>query len=117
MNSRAASAATRGPAMKHFLQSCVIAIAVAAMSACGGGDSRSSNQNNGNGGGDGGPTGPPLPASNTPFWTQWGANPQHSGAVAVAGQGAVRQLADIVYDPFVPAEQRESGGGLIAHYP
>src|SRR3954463_13093246 len=102
--------------MKRFLQSCVIAIAVAAMSACGGGSS-DSNQNTGNNGsGDGAPSGPPLPASNTPFWTQWGANPQHSGAVGIAGQGAVHQLADIVYDPFVPAEQRESGEDLLAHY-
>src|SRR3954453_19271517 len=104
--------------MHRFLQLCVIAILLAAMGACGGGHSSQSNGNN-NGGGDdggGGSTGPPLPASNTPFWTQWGANPQHSGAVAIAGQGAIHQLADIVYDQFVPAEQRESGGELLAHY-
>ena len=104
--------------MKHFLQICLIVILIAFLNACGGGSS-DSNQSNGNnnGGGDGGPSGPPLPASNAPFWTQWGANPQHSGAVPVAGQGAIHQLADIVYDPFVLAERRESGGGLIAHYP
>src|SRR4051794_5333998 len=87
------------PAMKRFLQSCVIVFAVAAMSACGGGSSRDSNQSNGNsGGGDTGSGGAPLPSSNAPFWTQWGANPQHSGAVAVAGQGAGYQTADSFYD-------------------
>jgi len=105
--------------MRRFLQSCLVVIAVAAMSACGGGGSHSRDQNNGNSGGssgDGTPTGNPLPASNAPFWTQWGANPQHSGAVAIAGQGTAHQLADIVYDRFVPAEQRESGEDLLAHY-
>lgn len=99
--------------MKRSLQICLIAIGVVAMNACGGGSS-DSNQSGGNSGG--GPSAPPLPASNAPFWTQWGANPQHSGAVPVAGQSAARQLADIVYDPFVPNEQRESGGNLLAHY-
>src|SRR5437868_1972789 len=106
--------------MRRFLQVILVFAAIAFMSACGGGSSRRSDQQNGNtggsGSGDSGGSGPPLPASNSPFWTQWGANPQHSGAVAVAGQGAVHQLADIVYDPFVSAEQRESGGDLLAHY-
>lgn len=56
------------------------------------------------------------PATNTPLWQQWGANAQHSGQVAVAGQSAAHQLADIVYDPFVTAEQTESAGELLAHY-
>jgi len=102
--------------MKRFLQSCVIVLAVAAMTACGGGGSDSDQSNGNKGSGDTGSSGPPLPASNAPFWTQWGANPHHSGAVAVAGQGAVHQLADIVYDQFVAAEQRESGEDLLAHY-
>src|SRR4051812_36082429 len=102
--------------MKRFLRSCVIVFAVAAMNACGGGSSDSNQSNGNNGGGDAGSGGSPLPASNAPFWTQWGANPQHSGAVAMAGQGAVHQLADIVYDQFVAAEQRESGEDLLAHY-
>src|SRR3954470_7832109 len=102
--------------MKRFLRSCVIVFAVAAMNACGGGSSDSNQSNGNNGSGDTGSGGAPLPASNAPFWTQWGANPQHSGAVAVAGQGAVHQLADIVYDQFVAAEQRESGEDLLAHY-
>src|SRR5437868_5901217 len=98
----------------RILHAAIVLIMVGAMGACGG-DHHS--QQTSNGGGDIGPSGPPLPASNSPFWTQWGANPQHSGAVAVAGQNANQQLADIVYDPFVSAEQRESGGDLLAHYP
>jgi hypothetical protein len=82
------------------------------LAACGGGN------NSNNSGGNGGGTGTPPPAaSNTPFWAQWGANPQHSGLVSVAGQSATHQLADIVYDPFVTQEQAESGGSLITHYP
>jgi hypothetical protein len=56
------------------------------------------------------------PASNTPFWGQWGANAQHSGLVNVAGQSVAHQLADIIYDPFVAQEQAESHGDLLAHY-
>jgi hypothetical protein len=37
--------------------------------------------------------------------------------VNAAGQSAAHQLADIVYDPFVPQAQTESGGDLLAHYP
>jgi hypothetical protein len=55
------------------------------------------------------------PASNTPFWGQWGANPQHAGMVTAVGQNLGHQLADIVYDPFVLQEQAE-GGGLLVHY-
>ena len=49
-------------------------------------------------------------------WPQWAQNAQHSGVVSVAGQNAAQQYADIVYDPFVPAEQAESGGDLVVHY-
>jgi hypothetical protein len=59
---------------------------------------------------------PPPPASNNPFWAQWGSTAQHSGTVGVAAQGLNNKLADIVYDPFVPQEQNESNGGLLAHY-
>jgi hypothetical protein len=59
--------------------------------------------------------GGPLP-SNAPFWAQWGANPQHAGMVNVAGQNLGHQLADIVYDPFVPQEQAEQTGDLVVHY-
>jgi hypothetical protein len=88
--------------------------AVLCLAACGGGGSDN------NGGGTPPPPPPPAtppPAASTaPFWTQWGANPQHSGAVGVAGQNAARQLADITYDPFVPSAQTESGGALLTHY-
>ena len=53
---------------------------------------------------------------NAAFWGQWGANPQHSGMVNVAAQSTAHQLANIVYDPFVPQEQAESRGDLLAHY-
>ena len=61
-----------------------------------------------------------VPA-NIPFWAQWGSNPQHSGAVAVAAQNLTQQLADIVYDPFVKQEQAENTGAggdgdLTVHY-
>ena len=49
-------------------------------------------------------------------WPQWGQNPQHSGSVSVPGQFPNRILADIVFDPFVAAEQADSGGDLLAHY-
>jgi hypothetical protein len=57
------------------------------------------------------------PASNHPFWPQWGLNPQHTGMVMVAGQPLDHQLAAVVYDPFVAEEQAESSGSLLAHYP
>lgn len=64
---------------------------------------------------------PPPPPSNTPFWAQWGANPQHAGMVSVAGQSVAHQLVDVVYDPFVPQEQAESlpvfgAADLVAHF-
>jgi hypothetical protein len=57
-----------------------------------------------------------LPASNTPFWAQWGSTPQHTGTTPVAAQQLNKKLADIVYDPFVTQEQAESSGDLVAHY-
>lgn len=57
----------------------------------------------------------PSPA-NAPFWSQWGANPQHAGMVGAVGQNAATQLADIVYDPFVSQEQSASNGELTVHY-
>ncbi len=65
--------------------------------------------------GSGGTGENPAP-SNTPFWAQWGANPQHAGMVSVAGQNLTTQLANIVYDPFVTEEQADSGGELLVHY-
>jgi len=49
----------------------------------------------------------PVPAS-TPFWGQWGANPQHNGMVNVAGQSVTNKLADVVYDPFINQEKAEN---------
>jgi hypothetical protein len=61
------------------------------------------------------------PPSNAPFWAQWGANPQHAGMVAVAGQNAVNKLADIIYEPFVNQEKAENAAvfgeaELTEHY-
>lgn len=49
-------------------------------------------------------------------WLQWAQNPQHTGFVLVEGQAPQRQLADIVYDPFVAQEQTEANGELLVHY-
>lgn len=59
--------------------------------------------------------------SNAPFWPQWGADPQHSGTVGVAGQSVAHELADIVYDPFVTQEKAAIKGAfgeeeLTVHY-
>jgi hypothetical protein len=83
-----------------------VLLAALAVCGCGGGG-------NGGGGGGGGMVPPPA---NAPFWSQWGANPQHSGMVTAAGQNLTKQLADIIYDPFVAQEQADSGGALLAHY-
>jgi Viral BACON domain len=59
------------------------------------------------------------PPSNAGFWPQWGAGPQHTGAVSVVGQSVTQQLADIVYEPFVKQEQAENTSGdgdLTVHY-
>ncbi len=55
-------------------------------------------------------------ADPAPFWPQWGADPQHTGFVSVAGQNLNRLVADIVYDPLVPQEQALNGGDLLVHY-
>ena len=49
-------------------------------------------------------------------WPQWGQNPQHSGSIAVQGQFPNNKLASMTYDPFVPKEQAENNGELLAHY-
>jgi hypothetical protein len=54
-------------------------------------------------------------ASNAPFWTQWGSNPQHTGMVPVLGQHLANKLADITYDPFVAQEKAEFSGELVVH--
>jgi hypothetical protein len=48
-------------------------------------------------------------------WPQWGRNPQHTGAVNVAGQTPNNILANLIYDPFVDQE-KAGGGGLSVHY-
>jgi hypothetical protein len=59
-----------------------------------------------------------LAALPVPDWSQWGANPQHTGFVAVPGQRLLGILADVVIDPFVPLEvANENGDGLYVHYP
>lgn len=59
---------------------------------------------------------PGAAAAGSTNWPQWGQNAQHQGFVSVAGQSLDRMLADVVYDPNVPAEQAASGGDLLAHY-
>jgi hypothetical protein len=54
--------------------------------------------------------------SGTFNWPQWGQNPQHQGFVGVTGQAISSQLANIIYDPFVPQEQAFTGDGLQVHY-
>ena len=51
-----------------------------------------------------------------PIWPQWAQNAPHTGAVSVVGQSLDHILADIIYDPLVPAEQAANGGDLLAHY-
>ncbi|MBZ5694136.1 MAG: hypothetical protein LAN36_02115 [Acidobacteriia bacterium] len=57
-----------------------------------------------------------LAPLNAPAWSQWGANPQHSGMVSTGGQSVAHLLADIVYDPFVKKEQAENVRELTVHY-
>jgi hypothetical protein len=79
--------------------------------SCGGGD-RSPDPGN-----PGAPVPPTVPqASNSPFWAQWGANAAHNGSASATTQSFARKLADIVYDPFVPAAQAEASGNLLSHY-
>ncbi len=63
------------------------------------------------------PPPPPPPGASNPTWSQWGQDAQHDGAVNVAGQALNRQLADIIYDPFVAQEQAEQNGSLTVHCP
>jgi Bacterial Ig-like domain (group 3) len=51
----------------------------------------------------------------TPSWSQWGQNPQHTGNMPVPGQLPQGKLSDLVFDPFVSAEVAESGA-LLTHY-
>jgi hypothetical protein len=51
-------------------------------------------------------------------WAQWGLNAQHTSTTNVVGQTAQTILEDIVYDPFVAAEQADplAGNDLLVHY-
>ena len=42
------------------------------------------------------------------FWSQWGANSQHTGMVNIPAQPLDQKLTDIVYDPFTPQEKAEN---------
>jgi len=49
-------------------------------------------------------------------WPQWGQNSEHQGFTSAIGQAPTSILADIVYDPFTAAEERDTGGELLVHY-
>src|SRR5436305_817104 len=51
-------------------------------------------------------------------WAQWGKNQQHTSATSAIGQTAQNILDDVVYDPFVAAEQADPlyAGDLAVHY-
>ena len=57
-----------------------------------------------------------LAPAQTTDWPQWGRDPGHGGASPVVGQPLTSILADVVYDPFVGAEEAEAGGNLLVHY-
>lgn len=72
--------------------------------------------------GSGDPPPPQPPPSNSPFWAQWGANPQHTGMVKVEAQKTAQLLADVIYDKFAPQEEAEEAPiigapELLVHYP
>jgi hypothetical protein len=58
-----------------------------------------------------------LPAS-AQDWAQWGKDARHTSATNAVGQTARNILADVVYDPFVAAEQADpyAAGDLLVHY-
>jgi outer membrane protein assembly factor BamB len=49
-------------------------------------------------------------------WSQFAGNPKHTGNAAVVAQPLGHVLADIIHDPFVPAELEAGGGDLLIHY-
>src|SRR6185503_12780464 len=49
-------------------------------------------------------------------WTQWGADPQHTGQVNWRGDSLNRIIQTIVYDPFVADQMAATGGNLLVHY-
>ncbi len=57
-----------------------------------------------------------APTTFAQSWTQWGGGPRHTGSLPVIAQPLRVQLADVVYDPFVPLERGETSGALLVHY-
>src|SRR5687767_7441956 len=55
------------------------------------------------------------PAASQP-WNQWAGGPAHNGTLDVTGQRLMRELANIIVDPFVPQERGEANGNLLVHY-
>ncbi|MDP9360335.1 MAG: hypothetical protein M3P29_02665 [Acidobacteriota bacterium] len=49
-------------------------------------------------------------------WSQFGANPRHTGNTAVTAQPLVRVLAEVAHDPLVPEEIDPGNGNLYVHY-
>jgi hypothetical protein len=49
-------------------------------------------------------------------WPQFGHDAQHGGGTTVGAQSLQQILADVVYDPFVDAEEAYQGGELLVHY-
>src|SRR5258707_13668094 len=49
-------------------------------------------------------------------WAQFGHDERSAGRTSVVGQSLQRILADVVYDPFVEAEQAYEGDELLVHY-
>lgn len=56
-----------------------------------------------------------LALAQTPTWSQWGQNPQHTGNMPVSGQSPQARLSDLIFDPFVSQEVAESKA-LLTHY-
>lgn len=59
---------------------------------------------------------PAFAAAQTADWLQWGRDPGHGAAAPIVGQPLASILADVVYDPFVAAQEAEGGGDLFVHY-
>ena len=50
-------------------------------------------------------------------WHQWGNNPSHTGASCSSGQALTQILADVVIDPFVAQEEKDTlDGDLVVHF-
>ena len=49
-------------------------------------------------------------------WQQWGQNPLHTGAAAVAAQKPEAVLAEFTYDRLADQIRQDSGGSLLVHY-